>query len=100
MNRGSLSLVVVMMVSAAAVVLVACSSSSSGASGDTVYGAPCKNAGGADPACTGTYNLCAADGPNVICTKACSSGGPGGVASPDCPNPPTSGLCTSKNFCK
>jgi hypothetical protein len=64
------------------------------------YGTPCKTAGGADPACTGTYNLCEAVGADTICTKACSSGGPGGVPSPDCPNPPTTGLCTPKAFCK
>jgi hypothetical protein len=36
-----------------------------------------------------------------VCTKACTMGGPGGVPDPsECPNPPTTGLCTPKNFCK
>ncbi len=74
----------------------------SGEAGAEGYGTPCTTIGvGTDPACTGTYNVCAADGPNTICTKACTMGGPGGVSDPtECPMPPTTGLCTPKNFCK
>ncbi|HEY8074370.1 MAG TPA: hypothetical protein VIF62_09675 [Labilithrix sp.] len=77
-------------------------SGTSGASGDGGsggFGTPCTTVG-SDPACTGTYNLCEADGPSTICTKACSSGGMGGLPSADCPMPPTTGLCTPKSFCK
>jgi len=82
------------------------------------WGAPCNNpvnsggggggggaavdGGGIDPACTGTYDLCASIGQVKQCTKACAypAGGSGPAASPDCPNPPTNGMCTPRGFCQ
>lgn len=40
-----------------------------------------------------TYNTCELDQMKMICTKLCQSAA-------DCPNPPTTGTCTPKGFCK
>jgi hypothetical protein len=59
-------------------------------------------AGGADPACTGDYNVCANIMGAVQCTKSCTyTGTSGPQANPkDCPNPPTNGNCTPRGFCQ
>lgn len=67
------------------------------------YGVPCAGPAGQAGGCTDSvYNTCEMDGPGLICTKTCTYPG-GGGPQPDpseCPNPPTSGDCTPKGFCK
>jgi hypothetical protein len=59
--------------------------------------------GGVDPACVGTYDLCANVMSANICTKSCTYvGSPAGPQSDptDCPSPPTNGKCTPRGFCQ
>jgi hypothetical protein len=71
--------------------------------GTSGYGAACTGDAGTTGSCTdAVYNMCELDGPTQICTKTCTyPGGGGPQADPtDCPNPPTTGNCTPKGFCK
>lgn len=71
--------------------------------GTSGYGAACAGPAGSTGGCTdAVYNTCEMDGPSLICTKTCTyPGGGGPQADPtDCPNPPTTGDCTPKGFCK
>ena len=54
------------------------------------YGATCA----VDKDCTdAVYNVCFVGGQKSICSKKCTTNN-------DCPNPPTSGTCNNKGFCK
>jgi hypothetical protein len=71
--------------------------------GTSGYGAACAGPAGSTGGCTdAVYNTCELDGPSLICTKTCTyPGGGGPQADPtDCSNPPTTGDCTPKGFCK
>jgi hypothetical protein len=77
-------------------------SSDGGGGGGGGSGGSIVDGGGVDPACVGTYNLCASVQGANTCTKACTyPGGGGPQADPtDCPNPPTNGDCTPHGFCQ
>ncbi|MGH7282440.1 MAG: hypothetical protein ACRELY_13010 [Polyangiaceae bacterium] len=67
------------------------------------FGAACAGPAGETGGCTDSvYNTCELVGPSLVCTKSCTyPGGGGPQADPsECPNPPTSGDCTPKGFCK
>ena len=66
------------------------------------FGAACTGPADTTGGCTDSvYNTCEMVGPSLVCTKTCTyPGGGGPQPSADCPNPPTSGDCTPKGFCK